>query len=284
MPTNRPLAIVTGASTGIGYELAKLCASNGFDLIVAADEADIHKASVVFQSLGAMVEPVEVDLATLEGVEKLYEVARQSGRPIAALMANAGRGLGGGFLDQDFKQAKHVLDTNILGTIYLIHLVAKDMRARHDGRILITGSIAGFIPGSYQAVYNGTKAFLDNFALGLRNELQQTGITVSCLMPGATQTAFFERAGMVDTEIGQMKKDDPADVAKAGFDLMMSGESAIVSGWQNKLEVILAKFVPSAILADRHGKAAKPHSAINKLQALLASIGGRWNLRLRSRK
>jgi len=256
--TAKPLAIVTGASTGIGYELAKLCAQNGYDLLIAADQAAIHDAAKDFQALGAKVDAVEVDLATLEGVDKLY--ASVKGRPVGALLANAGHGLGHAFLDQDFTEAHHVIDTNITGTLYLIQKVGRDMRARNEGRILITGSIAGFMPGTFQAVYNGTKAFIDSFSFALRNELKDTNVTVTCLMPGATDTEFFERAGMEDTQIGQDKKDDPAYVAKVGFDAMMNGEGDVVSGWKNKFTTILANVTPAGMLAEQHRKMAEPGS------------------------
>src|SRR5919199_4740049 len=204
----RPLATVTGASTGIGYELAKQCAENGFDLVVAADQAKIHEAARDLRALGAAVDAVEADLATPEGVDQLYAAVK--GRPVDPLLANAGHGPGHAFLDQDFEKVRRVIDTNITGTLYLIHKVGRDMRARGKGRILTTGSIAGFIPGSFQAVYNGTKAFVDSFSFALRNELKDSGVTVTCLMPGATDTEFFERAGMEDTKIGSGSK-DPAD-------------------------------------------------------------------------
>ena len=150
------------------------------------------------------MDAVNADLATVEGVDTLYPAAK--GRPIDALLANAGHGLGKGFLDQDFDEVRHVVDTNITGTLYLIQKVGRDMRTRRQGRILITGSIAGFMPGTYQAVYNGTKAFLDSFSFALRHELNDTGVTVTCLMPGATDTEFFERADMLDTKIGARHK------------------------------------------------------------------------------
>src|SRR4051812_11646582 len=155
----KPLAVVTGASTGIGYELAKCCAKNGFDLVVAADEPEINTAAKDFAALGAKVDTVEADLATPEGVDELYK--KVGTRSVDALLANAGRGLGKAFLDQDFDDVMDVVNTNITGTIYLIHKVGRDMRGRNGGRILIVGSIAGFTPGTYQAVYNATKAFLD---------------------------------------------------------------------------------------------------------------------------
>src|SRR4051812_33584816 len=158
---SRKLAVVTGASSGIGLELAKICAQDGYDLVIAADRP-LGTAIEQLEQLGAQVTPVETDLATMQGVDDLYAAAASEGRPVDALFANAGHGLGHAFLDQDFEAARHVVDTNITGTIYLIHRIGRDMRARNQGRILLTGSVAGFIPGSFQAVYNGTKAFIDS--------------------------------------------------------------------------------------------------------------------------
>jgi uncharacterized protein len=206
--------------------------------------------------LGAQVTAIEVDLATLDGVDRLYSAAK--GRPVDALLANAGRGLGDAFLNQNFTEVKRVIDTNITGSVYLIQKVGQDMRARGSGRILITGSIAGFMPGTYQAVYNGTKAFLDSFAFALRHELKATGISVTCLMPGATETDFFERADMMDTKIGQAKKDDAAAVAQQGFDAMIKGEGDVVTGWHNKLQTAIANITPAGMLAEMHRGMAQP--------------------------
>jgi short-subunit dehydrogenase len=250
---------VTGASTGIGYELAKCCAQNGFDLLIVADEPEIETAAQELRQLGGSVEAVQIDLSTIEGVDKLYDA--RLGRPVDALLANAGRGLGKAFLDQDFRDIRHVIDTNVTGTVYLLHKVGRDMRARGKGRILITGSIAGFMPGTFQAVYNASKAFLDSFSFALRAELAEAGITVTCLMPGATETEFFERADMLDTKIGQSKKDDPAMVAKTGFDAMMKGEGDVVTGWHNKLQSAIASVTPSGMLSRMHAKMAAPGTA-----------------------
>jgi len=254
----RPFAIVTGASTGIGLELARECANNGFDLLIAADEPEIEKAAEELRRLGAKVDALEADLATMAGVDRLYSAA--GGRPVDALLANAGRGLGRGFLDQDFADVRRVVDTNVTGTIYLIQKIGRDMRDRGQGRILITGSIAGFMPGTYQAVYNATKAFLDSFSFALRHELKGSGVTVTCLMPGATETDFFERADMLDTKIGTSKKDDPADVARIGFKAMMKGQGDVVTGWQNKLQSAIANVLPADVTAEQHRKMAEPGS------------------------
>jgi uncharacterized protein len=255
----KPLAVVTGASTGIGYELAKCCAQDGFDLVVVADEGQIQNAAEDFRALGAKVDAVQADLATFEGVDDLYGTV--SGRPVDALLANAGRGLGKGFLDQDFDDVMRVVNTNITGTIYLIQKIGRDMRARKSGRILITGSIAGFIPGTYQAVYNASKAFLDSFSFALRAELKDSGVTVTCLMPGATETEFFARADMLDTAVAQGKKDDAAHVARIGFKAMKNGEGDVVSGWHNKLQSAIANITPASVLAEVHRRKAAPGSA-----------------------
>ncbi len=252
-------AVVTGASSGIGLELARCCAAAGLDLLIAADEPEIEAAAIELRHAGVSVNALQVDLSTLEGVDRL--VAAVGNRPVDCLLANAGRGLGHAFLDEAFSQAKLVLDTNVTGTIYLIHRLAGPMRARGSGRILVTGSIAGFMPGSYQAVYNGTKAFLDSFSLALRNELKDSGVTVSCLMPGPTDTQFFERADMLDTKVGQDgKKADPAEVARIGFEAMLNGEADVVAGWKNKLQVAMAKVMPAQVLAEQHRKMAEPGS------------------------
>ncbi|WP_404926683.1 SDR family NAD(P)-dependent oxidoreductase [Mesorhizobium sp. ORM16] len=257
--TDAKLAVVTGASSGIGKELAKLCAKDGYNLVVAADEPAIQQAAEALGSHNIAVEALEADLATVEGVDRL--ISRIGERDIDLLFLNAGRGLGNGFVDQDWGKIRRIIDTNITGTVYLAHELGAKMARRGRGRILFTGSIAGFMPGTFQAVYNGTKAFIDSFAIALRHELQDTGVTVTVLMPGATQTRFFERAEMMDTKVGTDEKDNPADVAKAGYEAMMTGEEQVVSGWKNKLQVAAAHVTPAGTLAEQHREMAAPGSA-----------------------
>ena len=194
-----------------------------------------------------------------EGCDQLYEALK--GRQVDALLANAGVGLGKGFLDQDIEGWSRVIDTNVYGTLYLIHKVGNQMRARGEGRILITGSIAGFMPGTFQAVYNGSKAFLDSFSFALRNELKDSGVTVTCLMPGATETEFFARADMLDTKVGTDKKDDAALVAKKGFEAMKKGEGEVITGWKNKMQAAISHIAPADMTAEMHRKMAEPGSA-----------------------
>jgi uncharacterized protein len=251
----RPLAVVTGASSGIGYCLALCAARHGYDLVVAADQP-LDDAVMDFQALGAKVQAVQADLATTQGVQHLLQAIGD--RDVEALMANAGHGLGGSFLAQDFAEILHVVNTNITGTLHLVQHVGRGMVARARGRILITGSVAGFMPGSFQAVYNGTKAFIDSFALALRNELKGTEVTISCLMPGPTDTEFFARADMLDTRVGQGRKSDPMDVAKVGFEAMLKGEADVVAGLKNRLEVAMSKVMPAQAVAQMHRRLAEP--------------------------
>jgi len=251
-------AVVTGASSGIGLELAKLAARDGYDLLLAADTPF---ATADLSGLGVAVETLEADLSTIEGVDQLLE--RAGARQIDLLGANAGHGLGKGFLDQEVAEWRHVIDTNVTGTLYLLQRVLGQMVARDSGRILVTGSIAGFIPGSFNAVYNGSKAFVDNFTDALRNEIKDSkGVTLTTLMPGPVDTEFFERADLGDTDVGaDPHKSDPADVAKDGYDAVMSGKASIVSGWKNKIQQAVANITPAATLAEQHRKMAEPSSA-----------------------
>jgi short-subunit dehydrogenase len=228
-------------------------------VLIVADEPAITAAAEELAASGTVVESVQADLSTQQGVDQLIAATR--GRPVDALLANAGRGLGHAFLDQRWDDIRKVIDTNATGTLYLIHEIGARMRTRNEGRILITGSIAGFMPGTYQAVYNGTKALLDSFAFALRAELKGTAVTVTCLMPGATETEFFERADMLDTQVGSGKKQAPEEVAKIGFEAMMKGESDVVTGWQNKLRAAIAHVAPSGMLAEQHRKMAEPGGA-----------------------
>lgn len=248
-------AIITGASTGIGAELARLAAADGYDLLLVAD------TPFVDPSVGnANARTLEVDLATLEGVDRLLDAA--GGRRIDLLCANAGHGLGGPFLDHAVSDWRHVIDTNVTGTVYLLQKVLAKMVAQGEGKVLVTGSIAGWMPGSFSAVYNGTKAFIDNFTAAIRNELKEhAGIRITTLEPGPVETEFFHRAGMDDTKVGQNdKKSDPADVAKDGWDALMAGKDTIISGWKNKLQVAASGVLPQSVPAQLHRGMAEPGS------------------------
>lgn len=256
------LAMITGASSGIGLELARLAVADGYDVIIVADEPAINEVAGDLRGEGGEVTPVEADLSTFEGVDALLAAA--GGRPINVLCANAGVGSGGAFLDQAIPSWRHSIDTNITGTVYLLQKVLAQMVAQRDGRILVTGSIAGYIPGSFNAVYNATKAFIDNFTDALRDELKDhPGVTLTTLKPGATDTMFFARADMLDTKLGQDGgKADPAKVAKDGWGAMLDGHDAITSGLFNKLQVAAAGITPAPVMAHLHRKMAEPGNGV----------------------
>jgi short-subunit dehydrogenase len=256
---DRQLAVVTGASSGIGFELARQFADNGFDVLAVAEEPAIATAAA---ELGVAVTPVRIDLASYEGVEELYARIGATGRPVDALAVNAGIGVGGDFArETDLDAELKLVNLNVTSAVHLTKRVVRDMVARGRGRILFTSSIAATMPGSFQAVYAASKAFVDSFAGALRNELQDSGVTVTALLPGPTETDFFERADMLDTRVGQMDKDDPAEVARQGFDALMSGEDRVVAGSvRNKVQVVTNKVLPEKLKAESHRKLAEPGS------------------------
>jgi short-subunit dehydrogenase len=257
----RPLAVVTGASSGIGYHLARQAVEHGYDLVVAAD-MPLADAVRDFEALGASVDSVECDLATRAGVEQLLVCV--GGRRVDALLANAGHGLGGAFAQQSLDDILHVINTNVTGTIHLIHHMVKQMAAQgtreQPARVLVTGSVAGFQPGAFHAVYNGSKAFVDSFTMAIRNELKDRPITFTLLMPGPTDTDFFQRAHMETTKVANDEKAlmQPDEVARIGFDAMLKGEADVVAGFRNRMQVAMSKVLPAQATAEMHRRLAEP--------------------------
>ena len=258
----RPLAVVTGASNGIGYELAKQFAQNGFDLLVTATGSSINEAAQAFKNLGAQVETVQADLATYDGVETLYNQIKAIGRPVDAITINAGVGVSGDFArETDLKEELNLINLNVVSSVHLAKRVVKDMVDRGKGRILFTSSIAALMPGPFETVYSASKAFVHSFSEGLRSELKDTGVTVTALMPGPTDTNFFHRADMDDTKVGADQKDDPAEVAKQGFDALMAGKDEIIAGsLKTKLQGTVSKVLPDTVNAEMHRKLSEPGS------------------------
>lgn len=258
----KPLAVVTGASTGIGREMARIAAEDGCDLIIAADEPEIEAAAQELRGAGADVVAVQADLGTETGVEKLWQAVE--GRHLDYMLANAGRGLGDAFLDQDEGDIESLIHLNVTGTTALLHRTARKMRDQGHGRILVTGSIAGELPGSYHAVYNATKAYVDTFAISLRHELKDAGVTVTCLMPGPTDTEFFDRAGLEDTPMGQTsQKTDATRVARKGYEAMKKGQAVMAPAFATKVQSALAKILPKSVLARMHREMAEPEETSN---------------------
>ncbi|RII17901.1 Ribitol 2-dehydrogenase [Streptomyces sp. YIM 130001] len=263
MDDAKPLALVTGASSGIGFELAKQFADNGFDLLLTAEDDELQQAADEIRGSGAhVVAVVQVDLAERGGVGQLYDAVTAVGRPLAAAALNAGVGKGGPFVDTPLEDEIRVIDLNITSTVRLAKRILPDMVRSGAGKVLFTSSIAATIPGSFQAVYNASKSFVQSFAQALQNELKDTDLTITVLMPGPTETEFFERADMEDTKVGTQNKDDAVQVARDGFDALMSGTKKVVAGSaKTKTQGLANKVLPDSSKAAAHRKMAEPGSA-----------------------
>jgi uncharacterized protein len=253
--------MVTGASSGIGFELAKLFADDGYDLIVAADDDAIQASAdkLGSGSGGVGVRAVQVDLRKPDDVELLYRTAASDGRSLDAAVFNAGVGRAGRFVDGDLGMDLSIVDLNVRSTVHLAKLVLRDMAARGDGKVLFTSSIAATMPGSHQTVYNASKSFTQSLAEALYDEMRDTGVTVTSLMPGPTETNFFRRANMLNTVVGRMPKDDPADVAKQGYDALMKGDRKVVAeSLTTKAMGLANRVLPDSVKAVANRLIAKP--------------------------
>ena len=261
MTTTRPFAVVTGASSGIGFELAKQFAEHGFDLLLNAEDARLEEAAQQLRASGGNVQTVRSDLASYDGVERLYAAIVATGRPVDAAALNAGVGQGGAFVETDLADEIRLIELNVTSTVHLAKRLLAGMVARDEGRLLITSSIASTMPGSFQAVYNASKSFVQSFAQALDNELKDSNVTITSLMPGPTETNFFTRADMQDTKVGQSPKDDAAQVAKQGYDALMAGRAKVVAGSRKtKLQGVANKVLPEKIKAAAHRRMAEPGS------------------------
>ena len=258
----RPFAIVTGASSGIGYELAKQFAKHDFDLLIAADGDGIHQAARDLAAFGTDVEPFQVNLADHDGTHQLIGAIQSTGRPVDAAAINAGVGVSGRFIETDLADEMNMVRLNVLSLLHLTKYIVKHMVQRGSGRILITSSIAGAMPTPYEAVYGATKAFERSLSQSLREELKDTGVTITALMPGATETNFFRRAGAEDTKLGASEKDDAAEVAHEGFEALMAGKDHVITGaLKNKLQAAAGYALPDPLVARAHAAMSAPGSA-----------------------
>jgi uncharacterized protein len=256
------LALVTGASSGIGLELARLFVENGYDVIINAEDDELASAEASLAGSGAEVRAVKADLATSEGVERLWAAVAAGGRPLDAAALNAGVGVNGEFAkDIPLEDDLRLIAVNITAVVHLAKRILPGMVDRGQGRVLITSSVAATMPGPYYATYAASKAFLQSFAQAIRYELKDTGVTVTALQPGPTDTEFFERADMEDTMVGQAKKDDPAEVAKDGFEALMAGKDHVIAGSaKNKAQAAGGKLLPEKASAAMHAAQTKPRS------------------------
>jgi short-subunit dehydrogenase len=251
--TSRPFAIVTGASSGIGLHLAKELRARGYDLVVSAENQEIHDAADSLRGAGTHVWGVQSDLATADGVEKLLTAVEEIGRPVAVLCLNAGVGNAGPFIETSLEDDLRLIALNVAAPVNLAKQLLPDMVSRGQGRVLVTASVAGVMPGPWYATYAASKSFLLSWAEAIRYELRDSGVTVTALMPGPTDTDFFDRAGMQDTEVAATDKDRPEDVARDGVDALMDGQDHVVAhSWRNKVQVALGKGLPEPAKARVH--------------------------------
>jgi uncharacterized protein len=259
--STQPTALVTGASSGIGLALARQFVQHGYDVVVTAEDAELDQAAESLRGSGREVTAVRVDLSTAEGVEELYRQATHGNRPIDAIALNAGIGVGGPFTETDLDDDLRLVDLNCRSTVHLAKLVVRDMVARGEGKVLVTASIAAKAPGPFHATYAASKAFVHSFAEGIRVELADTGVTVTSLMPGPTDTEFFDRAGMEDTKVATGPKDDPDDVAADGFEALMAGKDHVVAGSvKNRAMAAGSTVSPDRAAAAGMAKMAEPGS------------------------
>jgi short-subunit dehydrogenase len=262
---SRPLAVVTGASSGIGFELARQFAEHGFDLVIAAEEPAIAQAAETLRGFGARVEAVQADLATPEGCLQLEQAADAVGKPLEVIALNAGVGVAGDFArETNLDDEINLIRLNVLSTVRLAKWASRGMVARGKGRICITSSVAGIMPTPQQTVYGASKAFDLSFAAGLQYELKDTGVTVTAVLPGPTDTEFFRRAGMEDTKFGAEKAKDnpPAEVARQAYEALMAGKDRVAAGnFSVKMQGMLSRFMPESVKAAMHEKMAEHGSA-----------------------
>lgn len=259
--TRPQFAVITGASSGIGLELARQFVENGFDVLINAEDDRLHSAAVDLSATGADVQVVQADLATPDGVESLVSAVEATGRAVDALALNAGVGNGGAFLDIPWADEQRLIAVNIASTVHLAKRLLPAMVARRSGRVLFTASVASTMPGPFYATYAASKSFVLSFAEAVRFELKDSGVTVTALLPGPTDTDFFHRAGMDDTPVGGGAKDDPAEVAKDGFEALMAGQDRVVAGSRkNAMQTTAGKLLTDPMKAAVHARMTKPHS------------------------
>jgi short-subunit dehydrogenase len=256
------LALVTGASSGIGRALAAELVERGYDVVVAAEDDAIRDcATTLTEQTGRVAVAVQVDLSRAAQVEELYREVTELGRPLDVLCLNAGVGVGGRFPETDLEADLRLVDLNVRSVVHLAKLVIRDMVRRGEGRVLVTSSIAATAPGPFHATYAASKAFDHSFAEAIRTELKDTGVTVTSLMPGPTDTEIFDRAGMQDTRVAQGPKDDPADVARDGLDALFAGRDSVVAGsLRNRIQAEVATHLPDKVAAPAMGTMTKPQS------------------------
>lgn len=256
---NSRYVLITGGTQGIGYELAKLFAEDGHNLIlVARTQSDLEqRAAELSQQYGVQVVPVAKDLFEPNAPFELYDEVRSKGLTVDVLVNDAGQGQFGLFVETDIRRQLEIIQLNVSSLTALTYVFLKDMVARNEGKILQLASIASELPGPWQAVYHGTKAYVLSFTEALINELKDSAVTMTALQPGATDTDFFNKADMQNSKIMDTKMSDPAQVAKDGYQALMKGDDKIVSGFKNKAMVAMSNVMPDTMVAEQMNKMQK---------------------------
>lgn len=264
----RPLALVTGASSGIGYELARLFAADGYDLIITATNGELlERTAEAVRAAEVSAEVVVADLTEFDGVESLYAAITATGRPLAAAALNAGVGLGGYFIGgTDLEAELNLIQLNVISQVHLTKRILPDMVAQGAGKLLYTASISGTMPTPYEAVYGGSKAFLISFAEAVKSEIKDSGVTITLLLPGEVDTPFWHRAGMDTSKLGLGEKAAPTKVAEEGYEAMKAGKDRVVAGKTGSKLIgkIINNLAPDTVKADLHASGAEPGSGLKK--------------------
>ncbi len=255
MATENQYALVTGATSGIGYELAKLFAQDGYNMIlVSRTQEDLDRISNEFSSqYNVEAMPIAKDLFEPNAAFELYDEVKSKGITVNVLVNDAGQGVYGLFVDSDIQRQLEIIQLNISSLTVLTHLFLKDMVARNEGMILQVASTVSEVPSPLQSVYGGTKAYVLSLTNALINEVKDTNVTITSLQPGVTDTDFFNKAGAFDTKLTEDKSKmaDPADVAKDGYNALMKGDDKVVSGLKNKIQSLMSNVMPDTMLAEQ---------------------------------
>ena len=266
---SKDTVLITGATSGIGFELAKIFAKNGYPLvIVARDKAELERTAAHLKQLSTInVTAIAKDLFEPGSAKDLYQEIKAQNVPIGILVNNAGQGQYGEFVDSDLQRQLDIIQLNISSLVSLTHYFLQDFKAKRGGKILNVSSTASKSPGPWQAVYHATKAFVQSFTEAIRSELKDHNIVVTALLPGATDTDFFNKAQMNASKVVQDKEkmSDPADVAQDGYDALMNNDDMVVSGFKNKANVAMSGIIPDEQLADKTNKSQEP---VNKKKAV----------------
>jgi len=253
-------ALVTGGTSGIGYELARLLARDGNNLvIVARDETELRDTSIALsREFGVEVMTISKDLFNPENAFEIYNQLKSEGVVIDILINDAGQGQYGEFVETEIRRELDIINLNISSLVVLTKLFLRDMIAQGRGRILNLSSIASKSPGPWNSVYHGTKAFVQSFTEAVRNETKDSGVTITALLPGTTATDFFNKAGMQESKIMEENMSNAADVARDGYEAMMKGEDMVISGFKNKMQVAMSNMTPDASAAEKIKKKQEP--------------------------